>query len=124
MVERAEAIATLLRQDEDLDADPPVVQIQASTSIRDTVPPCLLVVPVPTLSYSSTLEGSQVEDVEWTLYALAPPPADLEAARELELLVDHVAAVLEVDRAEPVGYTIPSTETIVPAYKITVTEPA
>jgi hypothetical protein len=124
MVARAEEIADALRRDEDPLADPPVLEIRAATSIRDTVPPCLLVVPVPVLAYESTLEGSQVEDVEWTIVALAQPPADLEAARELELLLDHVAETLEITRAQPASYRIPSTETEVPAYVITVNEPA
>jgi hypothetical protein len=123
IVTRAEAIADLLRRDEDLEADPPVLGIRSSTSIRDTVPPCLLVVPVPGLDYTaSTLEGSI--EVEWTIVALAQPPADLEAARELELLVDRVSEVLDVTRARPASYRIPTTETDVPAYLITVNETA
>lgn len=119
LVDRAEAIAALLRRDE----APDVLAIRASTSIRDTVPPCLLVVPVPALDFtSSTLEGSV--EVEWTIVALAPPPADLEAGRELELLVDRVTEVLDVTRARPAAYRIPSTETDVPAYLITVNETA
>lgn len=121
LVDRAEELATLLRRDEDVDAG--VLAIRASTNIRDTVPPCLLVVPVPGLDYTrSTLEGSV--EVEWTIVALAPPPADLEAARELELLVDRVSEVVDVTRARPASYRIPATESDVPAYLITVNETA
>lgn len=121
IVDRAEAIAELLRREEDVDAG--VLAIRASTNIRDTVPPCLLVVPVPGLDYTlSTLEGSV--EVEWSIVALAQPPADLEAARELEELLGRVSEVLDVTRARPASYRIPTTETDVPAYLITVNETA
>jgi hypothetical protein len=111
---RAEAIADLLRSDE----------VRASTDIRDTVPPCLLVVPVPRLNFlEGTLSGST--EVTWTIVALAMPPGDLEAARELENLVLHVvAAGLDVTTAEPASYELPTTEGSVPAYLITVSETA
>jgi hypothetical protein len=124
LVERAEAMATALRVEEDLEADPPVIGIRASTSIRDTVPPCLLVVPVPALDFTGVLDGDAAADVEWTIVALAQPPADLEAARELDYLLTHVAETLDVTRADPASYQIPTAETKVPAYLITVNEPA
>lgn len=122
IVDRAEAIATLLRQDADPEAVPPVLGVRASTSIRDTVPPCLLVVPVPALDFVAVLEGGDEVDVAWTIVALAVPPADLEAARELDFLAAHVASKLDVTRAQPIAYRIPTTETDVPAYLITVNE--
>jgi hypothetical protein len=114
LVDRAEALATMLRTGE----------VRASTDIRDTVPPCLLVVPVPRLNFlEGTLSGSV--EVTWTIVALANPPGDLEAARELEQLVMHVyAADLDVTLAEPASYELPSAEGAVPAYLVTVTETA
>lgn len=99
--------------------------VRATCDIRDTVPPCLLVVPVPLRDYSGqVLAGSQA--LTWTIVALGRPPADLVSARDLEDLVDHATAVLEdgVDRAEPASYNIPGSETSVPAYLITYTETA
>jgi hypothetical protein len=117
VVARAEQLAEELT---DLEAPVP---IRATNDVRDTVPPCLLVVPVPRRNYlDGTLSGSV--EVTWTVVALANPPADLESARELELLVDHVAERLDVTTAEPAAYTIPGAETSVPAYLISITETA
>ena len=117
LVDRAEALATLLTTEDR--------EIRAVTDIRDTVPPCLLVVPVPRLSFldGSTLAGSV--EVTWTIVALANPPGDLEAARELQSLVFHVLEhELDVTTAEPASYELPNAEGSVPAYLISVTETA
>lgn len=113
VVDRAEQLATLLGTS----------TIRATTDIRDTVPPCLLVVPVPRREYVHTQAGADV-DVTWTIVALALPPADLQAARALEELVDHAAGLVDITTAEPASYVIPTSETAVPAYLITVTETA
>lgn len=115
ITDRAAALAELL----DVDG------VRATTDIRDTVPPCLLVVPIPVRDYTeSVLAGSQ--ELTWTLVALGRPPADLEAAKDLEELVDHAVIVLEdgITRCEPAAYTIPGAETSVPAYLITYVETA
>jgi hypothetical protein len=113
IVDRAEAIAEQLRSG----------GMRATTDIRDTTPPCVLVVPIPVRDYSSsTLSGSFL--VTWTLVALATAPADLEAARALEELVDQTAELVDIERAEPASYVIPGAEQAVPAYLLTYTEQA
>lgn len=105
--------------------DAPEHPYRVTCDIRDTVPPCILVVPVPRRDYVEGATQGGGFELEWTMVALGRPPADLEAARDLEELVDHVVDVLEhVERAEPASYTIPGAETAVPAYLVTYRETA
>lgn len=120
ITDRAEQLRDLL--------DPPDEETphRAVCDIRDTVPPCILVVPIPRRNY---LDGASLGggfELEWTLVCLGRPPADLQAARDLEDLADYVVDVLEagVELVEPASYQIPGAETAVPAYLITYRETA
>lgn len=108
IVERAEELAELLTSD----------TIRASCDVRDTVPPCLLIVPVPRRNYLGGRMSGTVQ-LEWTIVALGRPPADLQAGRDLEELCDHVVEVLpDVETAEPASYPVPGAESPAPAYLI------
>lgn len=121
ITDRAEALRDLL--DPPADEDHPY---RAVCDIRDTVPPCILVVPIPGRDYVDGASLGGGFGVEWTIVCLGRPPADLEAARDLEELADHVVDVLGVgvERVEPASYQLPSAETAVPAYLITYRETA
>lgn len=113
IVDRAEELAELLSSD----------TYKATCDIRDTVPPCLLVVPVPQRDYREGVLAGGTVDLAWTIVALGRPPADLQAGRDLEDLTDQVLEALPyVELAEPATYQIPGAETAVPAYLITYRE--
>lgn len=96
-------------------------EARGTADIRGAVPPCVLVVPVPTRDYSTGCGFL----VEWRLVALAAGSVgDLEAARVLEALVDVTATVVDVERAEAASYRLPTSEATSPAYLITTTESA
>lgn len=118
ITDRAQEIAAALR----VAAGPGVEEIRATVDVRNAVPPCILVVPVPYRTYNvgGTLTGGF--EVRWTLVAIASGQGDYDAARVLEELVDHVATVVDVDTAEPGSYQTPGAEAPSPAYIITVTE--
>ena len=116
LVERAEELAAAIRT--------ATGAPRATTEIRNAVPPCVLVVPVPSRRY---LEGATLGgefEVVWTLHALATGTGDRRSAEQLEELVDAVAEVLPIESAEPGGYQIPGAEQAVPAYAITYREQA
>lgn len=109
ITDRAEELATLLGSE----------TYAATCDIRNTLPPCLLVVPVPERDYRAGVLAGGTVDLVWTLVALGRPPADLQAGRDLEELCDHVLEVLpDVETAEPASYPIPGAESPAPAYLI------
>lgn len=113
ITDRAEELAELLTTDD----------YRATCDIRDTAPPCLLVVPVPERDYRGGVLAGGTVDLVWTIVALGRPPADLQAGKDLEDLCDQVVAALpEVELAEPASYQIPGAEQAVPAYLITYRE--
>lgn len=92
--------------------------LRATVDVRNAVPPCVLV-PPPVRRYDLNTGYS----VEWRLYALAPGPGTSDAWLALDALLDALDDVLDVERAEPGSYTIPTADGAlnVPAYIITAT---
>lgn len=88
---------------------------RATNNIRNAVPPCVLVVPVPVIDYD-VLCGSTAT---FTAVCLAKGMGDLEDAKVLEDLVEIVRTVVPVTRAEPSAYQIPSSPDPKPAYLCT-----
>jgi hypothetical protein len=111
IIERAKAIALELEE----------AGTSATHDVRNIKPPCVLVVPIPDLTYTDgTLGGSHL--VTWTLWALARGPGDLAAAEALETLVDDVSDVIPIETAEAGAYKIPGSSDPLPGYKLTMNE--
>lgn len=92
--------------------------IKATTDPRAAHPPCVLATP-PARTYDVNTEAGY--SAEWVLWALAPAPGSAASWDKLDELVDAVASVLDVERAEPGSYQLPATSpgVPVPAYRIT-----
>lgn len=88
---------------------------RVTMDIRNAIPPCVLVIPVPTRDYN---EGSMCGGytAEWTIVCLAPGPGDLSDAKALEDMVDAVAAVVDIATAEPASYLVPGKASPAPSY--------
>lgn len=95
--------------------------IRATADIRSAVPPCVLVEPLPRLTFNLTLCGDFL--AVWTIVALAPAPGTLAQADVLDTLVAQVAAVLDVDTAEPGVYQTGLSADPLPAYVMSYTTP-
>jgi hypothetical protein len=92
--------------------------IRAVADPRNITPPCVLVT-FDLLEFESTTGV----DVTWTLYALAPGPANLDAINTLELLRLQVMEHLEIETVELIGYTTGEDDAArYPAYKMTLKE--
>lgn len=80
---------------------------RVTTEIRNAVPPCVLVVPVPKRDYDAgSLCGGFT--AEWTIVCLSSGPGDLTDAKTLEDMVDGVAGVVDIASAEPASYRVPN----------------
>jgi hypothetical protein len=87
--------------------------IMATADPRGATPPCVLVPPPRRLydlscSYTAT----------WQLHALAPGTGNADAHKVLDDLVDAVAAVLPVERADLESYVLSPDSPPLPAYRI------
>lgn len=60
--------------------------------------------------------------VTWRLVVLADLPDATRSWEQLDDLVDRVADLLPIERAEPTSYVLPSGTDPVPAYAVTFTE--
>lgn len=88
---------------------------RVTTDIRNAIPPCVLVVPVPKRNYDEgSLCGGYV--AEWNIVCLASGIGDLTDAKTLEDMVDAVAGVVAISTAEPVAYRVPNRADPAPAY--------
>jgi hypothetical protein len=84
--------------------------------------PGVVVVEPPVLT-RSTFGGAGTQLIcEFTLYATAPPPGNLDALKAQLELVDAVINVVPATAAQPTEYVVGSQS--LPAYSITVQYPA
>jgi len=90
--------------------------IAATTDPRAAHPPCVLATP-PARNYDVNTPAGY--SAEWVLWALAPAPGSAASWDKLDELVDAVASVLDVERAEPGSYQLANKPEAVPAYRIT-----
>jgi hypothetical protein len=90
--------------------------VKATDNVRNAVPPCVLVVPVPKRTYDVLCGGYSAE---WTLVALGSGPGDLTDAKTLEDMVDLIAATVPITTAEPASYLLPNRQDPAPAYVCT-----
>lgn len=109
--DRAEQLAALLTD----------AGIRATADLRSAVPPCVLVEPLPRLTFNQTLGGAPA--AVWQIIALAPAPGTLTAAKTLDALAADVATVLDLDDATPGVYQTALSADPLPAYVLTYTEP-
>jgi hypothetical protein len=87
--------------------------IAATLDPRSATPPCVLVTP-PGRTYDLACGYS----ARWQLWALVPGTGNADAFRALDALVDEVAAVLPVLRAELQSYVLSPDNPPLPAYRI------
>lgn len=92
--------------------------IRATVDVRNAVPPCVLI-PPPARRYDLNTGYS----VEWRLYCLAPGPGNRDTWHALDELLAQLELVVDVERAEPGSYTLPTDAGTlnVPAYIVTMT---
>jgi hypothetical protein len=95
--------------------------IRATADVRSANPPCVLVEPLPRLTFHASLGGDPA--AVWSVIALAPGPGTLAAADTLDALVADVALVLDLDDATPGVYATGISADPLPAYVMTYTEP-
>lgn len=107
--ERALEICALIEA-----ADPDTL---ATCDPRSATPPCVLVVP-PIVEFAGY--GSPV--ARWSLYAIAPNPANADSWKELERLLSIVADVVPIERAAFVSYLLSPDNPVLPAYQMTFTQ--
>lgn len=80
--------------------------------------PCILV-PPPTLTYDRPHPHASVE---WRLVALADGTSQAKAWEQLDNLLVALEDALELERAEPASYVLPTGGDPVPCYVITYLE--
>lgn len=90
--------------------------VRATTDARGLVPPALLVMPIPALTFDMLDQGFTAS---WSLVALAAGGGDLAAARSLLRIVRAVSEELAVEQARPITYYLPSRpDQPFPAYRL------
>lgn len=102
----------------ELEAELVAAGVRATVDVRNAVPPCVLI-PPPARRYDLNTGYS----VEWRLYCLAPGAGNRDAWDALDELLAQLEAVVDVERAEPGSYTLPTESGVVnvPAYIVTMT---
>ena len=91
--------------------------ITATVDSRAATPPCVLV-PPPSREYDVACGYT----ASWELWVLVPGTGNADAHKQLDELVDRVAAVLPVERADLQAYALSVDSPPVPAYRVTFTE--
>jgi hypothetical protein len=91
--------------------------INATVDPRAATPPCVLVVP-PGRLYDLACGYT----ASWELWALVPGAANADAHKALDALVDQVADVLPLERADLQQYVLSADSPALPAYRLTFTE--
>lgn len=103
-----------------IEAELTLAGIKAVLDVRDVLgnAPCVLI-PPPTWD-DWTADGSPA--YTWRLIAVSGHPlGNLDAWVELDDLTTAVAAVLSIERAEPIAYALPTGGAPLPAYALTYT---
>lgn len=91
--------------------------VPATVDPAAAVPPVVLV-PPPARDYDLAVGFTAT----WTLVALTSPPGGIGAWSDLDDLVDAVAGVLPVERAQPSAYQLAPDGPAHPAYLLTIRE--
>jgi hypothetical protein len=91
--------------------------VTATADPRAATPPCLLVVP-PRVTWDGYCAGTAL----WSVYALAPGPANLDAWRALDDLLVIVAKVCPVESHQFVAYSLAPDAPLLPAYQVQFTQ--
>jgi hypothetical protein len=91
--------------------------VDATADPRSATPPCLLV-EYPNLRWDVGCGATG----EWSVIALAPGTANLDAVDTLQPLLAAAAAVLPVERADKVQYLLSPDNPPHPAYRLTFTQ--
>ena len=87
--------------------------ITATADPRAATPPCVLV-PPPTRTYDLGCGYT----ARWALVAMVPGIANADAHKAVDALADEVAAVLPIERADLIAYSVDSAQQGVPAYRL------
>jgi len=91
--------------------------IRATVDPRGATPPCVLIVPP-----ARTWDLACGYTASWELWALAPGTGNADAHKALDDLVDDVAKVLPLERADLQSYVLAADAPPLPAYRLTMTE--
>jgi hypothetical protein len=91
--------------------------IRATVDPRGATPPCVLIVPP-----ARTFDLGCGYSATWELWALVPGTANADAHKALDELVDEVAKVLPIERADLQSYALAADAPPLPAYRLTFTE--
>lgn len=87
--------------------------VNATADPRSATPPVVLVTP-PRRTYDLACGYTAT----WQLHALVPGAGNADAFKALDALVDQVAAVLPVERADLEQYVLTPDSPALPAYRI------
>jgi hypothetical protein len=91
--------------------------IDATIDPRGATPPCVLITPpIATFDIGCGATGT------WSLFALAPGPANIDAWRELDRMLGVASGVFPIERSEFVAYSLSPDNPPLPAYRMTFTE--
>jgi len=91
--------------------------IAATVDPRGATPPVVLIVP-PARTYDLGCGYT----AGWELWALVPGTPNADAHKALDALVDRVAAVLPLERADLQSYVLSADAPPLPAYRLTFSE--
>jgi hypothetical protein len=91
--------------------------ITATVDPRGATPPCVLIVP-PARQFDLGCGYTAT----WELWALVPGTANADAHKALDALVDQVAGVLPLERADLQSYALAADAPPLPAYRLTFSE--
>ena len=91
--------------------------IIATADPRSATPPCVLV-PPPRRVYDLSCGYTAT----WQLHALVPGTGNADAHKALDALVDSVAEVLPIERAELESYVLSPDNPPLPAYRLELEE--
>jgi hypothetical protein len=91
--------------------------LRATIDPRSATPPCVLIVPP-----ARTFDLGCGYTATWELWALVPGVGNADAHKALDDLVDQVAAVLPLERADLQSYALAADNPPYPAYRLTFTE--
>ena len=91
--------------------------VRATVDPRAATPPCVLIVPP-----ARTFDLGCGYTAAWHLWALVPGTPNADAHKALDALVDQVAAVLPLERADLQSYALSADAPPLPAYDCTFSE--